>query len=270
MKVFISWSGALSQQIAELLSGWIQDVLQGAQTWISSADIDKGSLWFGEIANQLEDTSVGILCLTKDNLSAPWILFEAGALSKGLSKSRVCPLLVNLAQVDVKPPLSVFNATMPRREDMLKLIKTINAQSGEKALEENRVQKAFDMWWSSFDSKFASIVSTFKPAQEPPQRSIEDMIAEILEVTRSIQKVTQEKLERAEAERRESMERAIRYELTLAEKARQEEIDMSRRRLASLVTSSTIGREGLGANFLDLIASQDKTAQSPTNPAKKD
>jgi hypothetical protein len=93
MKVFISWSGELSKQVAQVLHDWIEDVLQGTEAWISSEDIDKGSFWFGEIGNELSETGIGILCLTKDNIHAPWILFEAGALSKGLSKNRVCPFL---------------------------------------------------------------------------------------------------------------------------------------------------------------------------------
>ena len=101
MKVFISWSGQLSKNIAILLSTWIEDVLQGVQTWISTDDIEKGSQWFGELNDQLNDIGVGILCLTPENLTAPWILFEAGSLSKGLSKSRICPFLANLQVKDL-------------------------------------------------------------------------------------------------------------------------------------------------------------------------
>ncbi|PYJ82158.1 MAG: hypothetical protein DME22_19350 [Verrucomicrobia bacterium] len=56
MRVFISWSGELSKQVAELLATWIEDILQGIQTWISTEDIDKGSIWFTEISGQLTDT----------------------------------------------------------------------------------------------------------------------------------------------------------------------------------------------------------------------
>jgi len=71
MKVFISWSGPFSKQVAELLRDWVGDVLQGVQPWISSEDIEKGSFWFGEISNQLAETSFGIICLTTENKDAP-------------------------------------------------------------------------------------------------------------------------------------------------------------------------------------------------------
>jgi hypothetical protein len=192
MKVFISWSGELSRQVAELLGGWIEDVLQGVQAWISTDDIEKGSLWFTDISGQLSETGIGILCLTKKNVNATWILFEAGALSKGLNKNRVCPLLVNLGPTDLRPPLSLFNATLPNRDDMLKLVKTINAQSGDKGLSDERVQKAFNRWWDEFDTKFGGIVSAYKPAEAASHRTTEDMVAEILEITRSLQKSIQQ------------------------------------------------------------------------------
>ena len=191
MKVFISWSGDLSKKVAEVLHDWIEDVLQGTDAWISTDDIDKGSLWFSDIANGLSETGVGILVLSKDNVSAPWLLFEAGALSKGLTKSRVCPLLVNLTPADLKAPLSQFNATMPMKEDMLKLVKTINSQKGEQALTDDRLQKAFDRWWSDFETKFAETLKTHNPTKAVTRRAPEDMIAEILEIVRSLQSSSQ-------------------------------------------------------------------------------
>jgi hypothetical protein len=70
MKVFISWSGDLSKKVAELLSTWLEDVLQGTKAWLSEDDIDKGKIWFGVIAEQLSDTGVvGILCLPDAHLT---------------------------------------------------------------------------------------------------------------------------------------------------------------------------------------------------------
>lgn len=189
MRVFISWSGDLSKQVAELLREWIRDVLQGIETWVSTDDIDKGSLWFGDISGQLSETSVGILCLTRENITSPWILFEAGALAKGLSGSHVCPLLVNLKYSDLTPPLSMCNGTLPTKEDMLKLVKTINAQNGDKRItEEVRVEKAFARWWDEFEAKFQEILNSYKPQKELQSRSSEDMLQEVLQIGRALQR----------------------------------------------------------------------------------
>jgi hypothetical protein len=59
MKVFISWSGARSKAVAELLNDWNKCVLQAAKPWISTQDIDRGTIWFNQIQMQLQDTSMG-------------------------------------------------------------------------------------------------------------------------------------------------------------------------------------------------------------------
>ena len=191
MKVFISWSGELSKRVAELLKSWIEDVLQGTDVWISTEDIEKGSLWFTEVTNQLAETGVGIVCLTRDNMNTPWILFEAGAFAKGLTKNRVCPLLIDLSPSDLVAPLSQFNATLPNREDMLKLVKTINTQRDQSSLSDERVGKAFERWWDEFEGKFKEITKEHKPRKEISRRPPEDMIEEILQTTRAIQRELQ-------------------------------------------------------------------------------
>ena len=89
MRVFLSWSGERSRRVAELLDDWLQCVIQAADPWMSSKDIDRGALWFSEITDQLANTAIGVVCLTKENKNKPWILFESGALAKGISSNRV-------------------------------------------------------------------------------------------------------------------------------------------------------------------------------------
>jgi len=108
MKVFISWSGDKSKQVAEWIDTWLQCTIQSSDPWLSSRSIDRGATWFTEIMNELSDTSIGIICLTKENKDKPWILFEAGAIAKGLSSSRVCTFLIDLEPIDlVNPPSSI-------------------------------------------------------------------------------------------------------------------------------------------------------------------
>jgi hypothetical protein len=114
MKLFLSWSGARSQAIAEALREWLPKVIQAVKPWMSAIDIDRGARWSSDIAVELSDTSFGILCITPENLNAPWIHFEAGALSKTLEKSLVCPYLLELEPTDLKGPLVQFNAARRR------------------------------------------------------------------------------------------------------------------------------------------------------------
>ena len=192
MKVFISWSGDLSKKVAELLSTWLEDVLQGMKAWLSEADIEKGSIWFGDIAKELADTGVGILCVTQSNQNAPWLLFEAGGLCKGLPENRVCPFLVDLELTELRGPLSHFHGTRPTKADIQSLVKTINGARGDEALQDDKLLKAFDRCWKEFEEPFKEIVTSHKPKEEIQKRSIDDMVQEILELSRSIQRSLQE------------------------------------------------------------------------------
>jgi hypothetical protein len=66
------------------------------------------------------------VCLTKDNLAAPWILSESGALSKNITDSRVTALLAGIQPTDVLDPLRQFQQTRTDRADVFKLLKDLN------------------------------------------------------------------------------------------------------------------------------------------------
>jgi len=186
MKVFLSWSGARSREVANLLSDWLCCVIQAARPWISTRDLDRGSLWFGEINDQLKDTTVGIICLTQENKGRPWILFEAGALAKGLSTSRVCTLLVDLEPKDIEDPLAQFNHTFPNRESVLGLVKTLNGTLASNALDNRILDQVFETYWPQFETKFAAILKGTEPEVATKPRPKEDVMSEILENTRML------------------------------------------------------------------------------------
>lgn len=186
MKVFLSWSGNRSKEVASLLSEWLCCVIQAARPWISTRDLDRGSLWFGEINDQLKDTTVGIICLTQENKSRPWILFEAGALAKGLSTSRVCTFLIDLEPKDIEDPLAQFNHTFPTSESIFSLVKTLNSTLGANCLDTRVLDQVFKTYWPQFEQKFQEVLSqTDSPGPTKP-RPKEDVLGEILENTRAM------------------------------------------------------------------------------------
>jgi hypothetical protein len=186
VKVFLSWSGPRSKAVAELLNDWLRCVLQACKPWISSRDIDRGALWFTEISGQLSDTGIGIVCLTADNKNKPWILFEAGALAKGLSHARVCTLLIDLKPSEIEDPLAQFNHTFPERESMWGLVRTLNGSLQNQSIDERVLVNVFATYWPQFESEFKKIVKTVALEEEPKKRTEQSLLGEILDNTRGL------------------------------------------------------------------------------------
>lgn len=185
MKVFISWSGERSKALAEILRGWLPAVLQAVHPYYSPDDIAKGTRWSGEIAKELEASSVGLICLTADNLTAPWILFEAGALSKNLDRSRLCPLLFGVEPTDIEGPLVQFQGAKFGKEETSRVVRMMNAELGDQGLATNVLESVFEMWWPQLESRVAEALA--KPlSSKQESRSERELLEEVVSLTRSM------------------------------------------------------------------------------------
>jgi RNA polymerase sigma factor (sigma-70 family) len=198
VKVFISWSGEVSKAAAEVLHEWLPRVLQFVRPWVSASDIFKGARWSAEIARELEATRVGIICVTRENLSSQWLLFETGALSKTLEGTFVCPYLIDLDSAELAGPLAQFQASRPDHQDTKRLVKTINAAALETGLSEKRLDEAFDIWWPQLESSLKSI-RTARAIKAPPVRRDRQILEEMLEILRGLSREGKDEERMAEA-----------------------------------------------------------------------
>lgn len=191
MKVFISWSGEESRKTALVLREWLPSVLQSIVPYVSSEDIDKGTRWASDIAGELDESSFGLLCVTKENLNAPWLNFEAGALGKSVEKSRVCPFLFRLKRSEVSGPILQFQSTVMEKDDVYKLLKAINEACDDEKIDEARLEKYFEVWWPSLESDLNAIPvkKGGKPKEVLPENPTDKILEEILQLSRSNQMV---------------------------------------------------------------------------------
>jgi len=191
MKVFLSWSGHKSHQVALVLRDWLPSVIQSITPYVSSEDIDKGARWSSDIAKELEDSTFGILCVTNDNMEAPWLLFEAGALSKMMDKSYVCPFIFGLKRAEIKGPILQFQSTIFEKDDVKKLMQSLNNACNDSSLKEDLLLKAFDVWWPRLEESLTPI----KDEKEEEKVKANDkglkneILEEILELTRRNHKI---------------------------------------------------------------------------------
>ncbi len=180
----MSWSGPLSKEIAEALRNWLPLCLQHVKPYFTPEDIEKGRRWDTEIARELERANLGIICLTPDNIERPWILFEAGALSKSLAKSKVCPLLFNIQPSEVVGPLSAFQAAEFIQEDFKSLITDINETAGDERLNQTYLENSFQKWWPDLKEEIDDILASYQDVEVKEKRPSRDILEEILELTR--------------------------------------------------------------------------------------
>lgn len=184
MDIFISWAGPQSKAVASLLHKWLPDVIQALRPFISHHDIDYGLRWLSEIGAKLNSSDYGIICVTPSNLAAPWLMFEAGALAKAMDQARVVPLAIGLDKNQLPPPLSQFQGLEPTREDLLKLVKQINARLMENTLPVERLELSFASNWERFERELAAVPTEEGQAALPPPSAEMELLAEIRNHTR--------------------------------------------------------------------------------------
>lgn len=184
MNVFISWAKEPSGAVARALREWLPDVIQTVTPWVSSADIGAGERWTTEMAQALSASKVGILCVTEANQNEPWLLFEAGALAKTVEKTFVCPYLIGITPIDLSPgPLTQFMAKTATKAGTWELVQRINEAADDRRVENARLERLFERSWSTLDERLRGFP---KPEVQQPRRPLSDMVAETLELVRSL------------------------------------------------------------------------------------
>jgi hypothetical protein len=186
MKVFITWSGERAKKIAEAFRQWLPSVIQSVDPWMSEADIRAGARWQAELNGQLEQTDYGIVVLTPESLSAPWIHYEAGALAKKVDTGAVCPYLVDISErTTVVGPLAQFHSKLANEKETFDLIKAIN-QRVERKLDDALLKDTFTkLFWPRLEKAINDSLSA-APTEQRASRSPNDLLEEILEKVRSL------------------------------------------------------------------------------------
>lgn len=180
MKIFISWSGERSKAIALALRDWLPLVLHYVDPWLSEADIDAGQRWADAVAKELDACNFGVLCVTRENIGSPWVLFEAGALAKSLEGSRVIPLLLDLDFREISGPLAQFQAKKVDRSGILETVQSVN-NLAQAPVPDERYKQLFDALWPDLEKKAASIPKPASPHKQsrPQTEVLEELVAAV-------------------------------------------------------------------------------------------
>ncbi len=186
MNIFLSWSGEKSKKVAKVFDEYLPKMIQACDTFFSE-DMDKGTLWFPEINEKLEKCDVGIICITRNNMKKPWVLFESGALAMTWEdgKERVCPFLFDLNNSDLEGPLTEFQLTENNEGDIFKLVKTINNHL-EEPLHEDNLRDIYERYIEDLKNDLDSI--EVSEVSDEPVRDDREVLEEILTHVRDMNK----------------------------------------------------------------------------------
>lgn len=183
VKVFISWSGDLARGVAVALREWLPLLFDRVAPWASDSDIAAGQRGLAQIEAELADTRFGVVVVTAENQRAPWLNFEAGALSKtvvGDAEHRIVPLLVDLAgPADLTGPLAQFQAKAARRDGVRDLVRSLAGVAG---IDEAVAGRRFDAYWPQLEAEIeaAKAAAPGGAEAEPERREEADVLDEIL------------------------------------------------------------------------------------------
>lgn len=194
MKVFISWSGKKSHKVALVFHEWLPLIIESIVPYVSSEDINKGARWSTGIATELEESNYGILCVTKESIDAPWLSFEAGALSKTIDKSHVSPFLFDIKRSEINNnPILQFQSTIFKKEDLKKLVQSLNNARSDTAMSDNRLNTVFEKFYPDLADKLNELkeLPNTDLKQDKTKESLysSKILEEILELTRTNQKI---------------------------------------------------------------------------------
>lgn len=181
MKVFISQSGPRSHHVATTLRTWLPSVIQSIKPWLSSKDLKGGRIWSAEIQKELQESTIGIICVTASNQEKPWIQFEAGACAAAVEDRHAIPYLIDLDKTDLKQPLANLQVYAADKSGTLALLQTIN-DTQENPLDADVLKGVFEKWWPDLESAIREAKALTE--DHTPERGLDDKVDEVLELAR--------------------------------------------------------------------------------------
>ena len=144
MSVFISWSGKRSRRVAEAFYECLPPILAKSKSdFYLSTGIYKGADWNANLNDGLQAANFGILCVTKENYSAPWMIYEAGFLSHKAGIGKVAPFLLDISPSELQGPVTQFQSTVFEKRDLEELVVAVY-RSETSHIQENDVRSSFN------------------------------------------------------------------------------------------------------------------------------
>src|SRR4051794_23685778 len=163
-KIFLCWSKLRSRVIAEAWAGMLPNIIKDVQP-VLSTEFQKGTEWSRQLLRDLKQASTGIVFLTPENMQAPWIHFEAGALATAMGN---CGGDLFTYCYDFDPsrlvgPFSAYHSTTATKEDSRRLISDLCTVLRRRPPDE----RIYSAWWVGLETAFDNLQAPSIPELVP-------------------------------------------------------------------------------------------------------
>lgn len=173
-----------------MLRKYLPCMLSELNVFMSKHDLQSGARWAIELARELDDSSFGLLCLDRTNLKSPWLIFEAGALTKHV-EGRACGLLLGgLKPSDVGGPLSQFQHREFSSEEFLHLLHDLHKHL-KNPIEHTQIELVHKKWWPDLKEEYDKLPKPKTKAgvkRSEPVRTERELLEELLDRTRAMER----------------------------------------------------------------------------------
>jgi hypothetical protein len=112
-----------------------------------------------------------------------------------MDKAAVSPFLFDIKRSEVSGPILQFQSTIFDKEDIKKLLSSLNRACGPDKLTEDRLEKAFSVWYPTLENQLNDLLKSKPqvPVPDPEEKetinTTSEILEEILDLTRNNQKL---------------------------------------------------------------------------------
>ncbi|HEX8367693.1 MAG TPA: TIR domain-containing protein [Pyrinomonadaceae bacterium] len=151
--IFISQTSGKSRDVAIVLKNWLIEEMKLGIPWIST-EIPGGDDWRKAIRKALSKARIGILCITADNITNQWIIYEAGALD--FNGIKVFPYVINSRSRYLPAPINHLQGGKANEQGTKSLVIEINKALG-KRFSKKKVIEIFNSKWKILQQNLENI-----------------------------------------------------------------------------------------------------------------
>ena len=174
IKVYIAWSGETSKEVASILKSWLPLMNSHIEVFVSGTDVPLGADWRDNLLQTRAACDCAIFCCTQDNISSPWLCFEAGQMSA--AEKHLYFMMFDTLPVQIKTPtpLRMFPFFTFEKEGLRSVAYDLNRLCGKWQIPPETFDPMFDGLYPTVKKMLAQVRDSRKERSQENQSAQND------------------------------------------------------------------------------------------------